>query len=72
LLCNQEAPELRGPLHYRKEIKVKTTYAITLGIAFTRGTKRVYFHRYPDAVDFGVNLIPRVFGIYIWIETLLA
>jgi len=45
------------------------SYSIKFGIAFTSGTKRFYFHRYPDAIDFGTNLIPRRFGIYIWIET---
>ncbi len=41
---------------------------ITVGVVTTPGgSKVVYFNRYNDAVDFGFN-IPRVFGLYFWVE----
>ena len=44
------------------------TRKVTIGVAKTNGTKRFYRNRYTDAVDFGANLVPSVFGLYFWLE----
>ena len=38
------------------------------GVVKTKGTKIIGWHKYENAFDFVLNLIPKHFGFYLWIE----
>jgi len=43
---------------------------IVIGMVKTKGRKRFYIEKYENGFAFGLNLIPKVFGFYVWLEVL--
>ena len=52
----------------KEQILEKGGEKMIIGIIRTKGTKFFSVRKYENGFDFCLNLIPKVFGFYIWVE----